>query len=249
MHRSTLDPPTGAEDQDGNDNFDSRIVVALAPTTDTIAAPSSIALPPLDSVVTSSSIAEPPQKHTTMALSENHHHHRHSQQQSQHPRVGVGVVVVSPFPSTTSTSTIGGNGIWVGRRRGSHGCHTMALPGGHLEMYESWSDCAIREVQEEMGIALPLENVEFLHVTNDIMMEEEKHYITIFMMAYYDTSTLGLPTNCEPDKCEGWELYTLAQLQKMMGTKELFIPLEHLLQDPPPSLLQKLVESKLDQSH
>ena len=116
----------------------------------------------------------------------------------------------------------------------------MALPGGHLEMNESWSDCAIREVQEEMGILLS--QVEFLHVTNDIMIDEEKHYITIFMIGHYDTTLLGPPMNCEPEKCDGWELYTLPQLQNMIGTKELFIPLEHLLHDNPPALVQKLAE-------
>ena len=162
-----------------------------------------------------------------------------------YPRVGVGVVVISPFPATTTDTTITtgtttaatSNGIWVGRRRGSHGSQTMALPGGHLEMYESWSECAVREVQEEMGITLS--RVELLHVTNDIMIEEQKHYITIFMVGHYDSNTWGVPMNCEPHKCDGWELVTLPQLQNMIGTKELFIPLEHLLQDNPPALLQK----------
>jgi 8-oxo-dGTP diphosphatase len=186
-------------------------------------------------------------------------------QKQPYPRVGVGVVVVSSFPTDVATTTTSittsatdttnacnspslsslsssptSSGIWVGRRRGSHGCHTLALPGGHLEMYESWSDCAIREVYEEMGITLS--RVEFLHVTNDIMIEEEKHYITVFMIGHYDATTLGEPRNCEPNKCDGWELYTLPQLQNMIGTKELFIPLEHLLHDSPQSLVQKLTE-------
>ena len=169
------------------------------------------------------------------------------QQHQNHPRVGVGVVVVSPLPTTLSTTSITEterqHGIWVGRRRGSHGNNTLALPGGHLEMYESWSECAIREVQEEMGITL--RKVEFLHVTNDVMIDDQKHYITIFMIGHYnDTDTLGLPRNCEPDKCDGWELFTQSQLQSMVGTHELFIPLEHLLQDNPLTLVQKMTDGK-----
>jgi len=57
----------------------------------------------------------------------------------------------------------------------------IGLPGGHLEMYESWEECAIREVKEETD--LDVKRASFLHVTNDLMAAEKKHYITIFMAA------------------------------------------------------------------
>ena len=85
-------------------------------------------------------------------------------------------------------------------------------------MGEEWADCAKREVLEETG--LRIHNVQFLHVTNDIMMmmphHEKKHYVTIFMQAECipqedvgsddgdknDNNTK--PSNLEPEKCEGW---------------------------------------------
>lgn len=166
-----------------------------------------------------------------------------SSQTTQHPRVGVGVIVVES--SSKIAASPGGVGlnvkgegmescnicIWVGRRKGSHGSHKLALPGGHLEMNESWRDCAIREVREEMGIVLS--TVNFLHVTNDVMINEKKHYITIFMIGQYHSDQNGSPRNCEPHKCEGWELYTIQQLRTMVGTNELFIPLENLLRENP----------------
>ena len=147
-------------------------------------------------------------------------------------RVGVGVIVSVP----------GHKGqVYCGKRKGSHGAGTLALPGGHLEMYESWSDCAKREVKEEMNIDLT--DVQFAHVTNDPMRDEEKHYVTIFMMGT-PVEGSGLPQNREPDKCEGWEAYTWEDL-KSLNTQEgadnkLFGPLKRLVEEQPEAVLKFL---------
>lgn len=164
-------------------------------------------------------------------------------------RVGVGVLVVSQQPSSSSSKPVTAK-IYAGRRLNSHGAHKLALPGGHLELHESWRECAIREVHEEMGV--PLYHVEYLHVTNDIMRDENKHYVTIFMVGYlYDDrqqestgsaserqKTAVEPKNCEPDKCEGWHAYTLDELQSLVGQDQLFSPLEQLLVEKPTRLLE-----------
>ncbi len=56
------------------------------------------------------------------------------------PLVGVGVIVIR------------NGGILLGKRIGSHGAGTWALPGGHLEYAERIEDCAAREVLEETGL-------------------------------------------------------------------------------------------------
>jgi len=134
----------------------------------------------------------------------------------------VGVLVVHP-PSRR---------IYAGIRRNSHGAGQLALPGGHLELYESWEECARREVHEEMGIET-LEDVQFAHVTNDIMRDEDKHYVTIFMMA----RSAEVPQNTEADKCEGWKAYTWDELKQC---EHLFGPLQQLLRDQPRSVLDYL---------
>ena len=111
-------------------------------------------------------------------------------------RVGVGVLVVVPNRPGY---------VYAGIRQGSHGSGSLALPGGHLEMYESWFDCAKREVLEEMNIQLT--ELQFGHVTNDIMQDEEKHYITLFLLARVADGS-GPPQTMEPDKCQGWKEYS-----------------------------------------
>lgn len=152
-------------------------------------------------------------------------------------RVGVGVVVLLAQEQAADGDThpTTSKKLYAGRRKGSHGASKLALPGGHLEVNESWEECAVREVQEEMG--LHLTNVEFLHVTNDIMLDDEKHYVTIFMVGNI-TDGSSEPVNREPEKCEGWEAYTLEELSAMVGRDELFGPLEKLLAEKPAKLLE-----------
>lgn len=62
-------------------------------------------------------------------------------------------------------------------RRASHGSGKHALPGGHLELGETFEECAAREVKEETG--LDLQNITYVHTLNS--MFDGMHYVTIFM--------------------------------------------------------------------
>jgi len=109
------------------------------------------------------------------------------------------------------------------KRTGSHGAETWGLPGGHLELNESWEECAAREVFEESG--LKIKNIRFLTATNDIFLAEKKHYITIWMTSDW---AAGEPSIMEPDKCiaQKWCTYnTMSQ--------PLFLPLANLKQTYP----------------
>lgn len=60
---------------------------------------------------------------------------------------------------------------------------TYALPGGHLEFQESFENCAARELEEETGLSVKLEDVHFMTCTNNILHQDSgKHYVTIFMV-------------------------------------------------------------------
>lgn len=98
--------------------------------------------------------------------------------------------------------------VLVGKRKGSHAAGLYSFPGGHLDYGETWENCVQRELIEECGDRLKVEIVPYdathkeFFVTNDIMPQYGKHYITIFMVAKWIE---GEAENMEPEKCEGWE--------------------------------------------
>ncbi|KAF2452843.1 NUDIX hydrolase domain-like protein [Lineolata rhizophorae] len=108
-----------------------------------------------------------------------------------HPRVGVGVFILNDAGQFV-----------MGERKGSHGAGTWALPGGHLELGESFEACAAREVHEETGLRVA--DCVFLTATNDVMEDACKHYVTIFVGCRI-TGGNETPQLLEPDKCAGWE--------------------------------------------
>lgn len=123
----------------------------------------------------------------------------------------------------------------IGKRLNSHGDNTYAFPGGHMEFGEHWEETAVRETLEETGLAIS--HIRFLGLTNDVFEKENKHYITIFVMA---DSKEGEPEVLEPNKCGGWHWVTMETLPK-----ERFLALEHLLSSEWKEKLEKeLSDSK-----
>ena len=174
---------------------------------------------------------------------------------SQVVRVGVGVIVKDPSSPLDPRSAR----IFAGVRKNSHGAGKLALPGGHLEMYESFVDCAIREVKEECDLDLDANSLRVGHVTNDPMPNEHKHYVTIFMIGeclpLTDDGGSGggrdgdgghpmhhhqQPKTMEPHKCEGWNSYTWEDLKAIQQEGKLFGPLHRVLDEEPPKVLKFL---------
>ena len=150
-------------------------------------------------------------------------------------RVGVGCLITNPLVP---------NSVLFGVRLGSHGAGKFALPGGHLDMGESWAECAAREVKEETN--LDIEDLKLVKVTNDIMAND-KHYITIFMSGKLCASSAEL-INMEPHKCEEWKWVPWSDIVDLRKTNEskLFEPMVNLIdtlgeeQTNPPFLTQDI---------
>jgi 8-oxo-dGTP diphosphatase len=126
---------------------------------------------------------------------------------NERPVIGIGVCVIKEGK------------VLLGKRKSSHGNGCWSFPGGHLEKYESWFNCAIREVREESG--LKIKNLNFAGLTNDIFPEAGKHYVTIFIIADHD---YGDPEIMEPEKCYEWNWFTWECLPE-----PLFLPIINLI--------------------
>ncbi|GAC1373869.1 MAG: NUDIX hydrolase [Ktedonobacteraceae bacterium] len=125
----------------------------------------------------------------------------------QRPKVGVGVII-------TKNSTV-----LLMKRQNAHGDGTWSTPGGHLEYGESFEACAIRETYEETGlvVASPI----FRAITNDVFVEEEKHYITVWIEAIYVSGEATIHSPREMTDV-GWFAWNALP-------EPLFLPLKQLV--------------------
>ena len=125
------------------------------------------------------------------------------------PRVGLGVLILNDY-----------NEILLGKRINAHGQNTWGPPGGHLEFRESFEECGVRETREEIGIEI--QDLEFVAITNDIFIKEDKHYVLVFMKTHWAGNTQII--NHEPHKIEEWKWFSFASLPM-----PLFLPLQQLI--------------------
>jgi 8-oxo-dGTP diphosphatase len=110
--------------------------------------------------------------------------------QDQSVQVGIGVLIIRDAK------------VLLGHRIGAHGANTWGLPGGHLDFGETFEECAAREVKEETN--LDISGLKCVAVTNDLFIEEGKHYVTLFIQAEHFEGELKLN---EPNKCLAWQWF------------------------------------------
>ena len=106
------------------------------------------------------------------------------------PRVGIGVIIVNHDGK-----------ILIGKRIGGHAPY-YSIPGGKLDLGESFESAAIREVKEETG--LTIREPRIVGVANELgsFQETGKHFVSISLVAKDFEGELKV---MEPKKCEGWQ--------------------------------------------
>jgi 8-oxo-dGTP diphosphatase len=114
------------------------------------------------------------------------------------PQVGIGLFIIKDGK------------VLIGQRKSSHGVGEYAGPGGHLENGESFEECALRELAEEVGPQFKIKNLRFLCLTN-LRRYLPKHYADVGMIAEWQS---GEPKVMEPHKLISWEWYELGKFPK-----------------------------------
>ena len=107
----------------------------------------------------------------------------------ERPKVGLGIIIVN-----------NDGFVLIGKRKGSH-AQEYSIPGGHLDLGETFEEGAIREIKEETN--LDIFEPKVIAVTNNLetFRKEGKHYISVILLV---TRFSGELKNMEPNKCEGW---------------------------------------------
>ena len=60
-----------------------------------------------------------------------------------------------PIPVSLALVPVGKTGLLMIRRGIPPALGELALPGGHVDLYETWSEAASRELKEETGVEIP----------------------------------------------------------------------------------------------
>jgi ADP-ribose pyrophosphatase YjhB (NUDIX family) len=110
-------------------------------------------------------------------------------EQKNDPRVGVGVIILNDEGK-----------ILVGKRKNSLAPY-YSIPGGNLELGETFEDGAIREIKEETN--LDIKNPQVINITNNLQTyrNEGMHYISVIL---FTKDFFGELKIMEPEKCGEW---------------------------------------------
>lgn len=109
----------------------------------------------------------------------------------ERPLIGLGVIIENEKGE-----------VLIGKRIGSH-AQFNSIPGGALEVGETFELGAAREVREETGLSVPVQALGIIAVTNNLetYQAEGFHSVSVVM---HTRQFSGEPRVMEPKKCERW---------------------------------------------
>lgn len=109
--------------------------------------------------------------------------------------------------------------ICLGKRKKFAFIGQYAVPSGHVEVGEPFTDAAIREVFEETGLKISKDQLKLIGVTSYLHDDPYVHYGNVdFVIEDVDSNKVKL---MEPEKCEGWEWFSFDELPNNICLPEL----------------------------
>ena len=143
------------------------------------------------------------------------------------PGIGLGIIVLKD------------DKILIGRRKD---CNLYGIPGGYLEMFESWQKGASRELKEETDLNIDEKDIKVLKIYNALNKEKNYHNIAIILLAEFPKEQEV--KNMEPHKCDGWDWW---DLKSFISRKEdVFFPNKLLIEEYPELLKMENLRSVLE---
>jgi 8-oxo-dGTP diphosphatase len=101
------------------------------------------------------------------------------------------------------------NQVLFGKRKNVYGAGTWGLPGGRIEFMERADTAIIRELEEETGVKIEPANLSLLALTDDPQPQNQAHHLHITFKVDIGGQS---PIVREPEACEAWSWFPLAQL-------------------------------------
>ncbi|MFH1254518.1 MAG: NUDIX domain-containing protein [bacterium] len=91
--------------------------------------------------------------------------------------------------------------ILIGKRKGEHAPY-YSIPGGKLDLGETFEAGIIREIKEETN--LDILDPKVIALTNNLetFQHESRHFISVILEVKNFSGELKI---MEPEKCEGWQ--------------------------------------------
>lgn len=100
--------------------------------------------------------------------------------------------------------------VLMGKRRNAFCAGQFSIPAGHVEVGETFTEAAVRELKEETGIEIKSQDLELFSVSNYVEPDWESQYITYdFLIQVKNDVKVQTP---ELHKCEGWEWHETYKL-------------------------------------
>lgn len=98
------------------------------------------------------------------------------------------------------------------------------VPAGKVENDESFLQCAVREAEEEVGVSVRMEDLEYIHTMHRQENGEEHNWVDVFFRA---KKWQGEPYNAEPQKHGELQWFDLDDLPENM-VPPLRVAIQHI---------------------